>query len=128
MLLSLLIVLAMGLGLALFVWRVTTASPVINRVATRWFWCRFHTQNVNAAFQEDPWSGRPVGISRCTAFTPPSAISCDKNCLHLRKLDPARDPEADAERAAEQMLVQPPRSGADADRVVEELLIELQRK
>lgn len=128
MLLSLLIVLAMGLGLALFVWKVSTASPVINRVVTRWFWCRFRTQNVNAEFQEDPWSGRPVGISRCTAFTPPAAITCDKGCLRLQRLDPARDPEADAERATEGMLIQPPGSRADADRAAEELLIVLQRR
>lgn len=128
MLLSLLIVLAMGFGLALFVWKVSTASPVINHVVTRWFWCRFRRQNVNAEFQEDPWSGRPVGIERCTAFTPPAAITCGKDCLGLRKLDPARDPEADAERAAERMLIQPPRSRTDADRVAEELLTELQRR
>jgi hypothetical protein len=128
MLLSLLIVLAMGFGLAFFVWKVSSASPVIKRVVTRWFWCRFRTQNVNAEFQEDPWSGRPVGISRCTAFTPPSAITCDKECLRLRQLDPARDLEADAERAAEEMLIQPPRSRADADRLAEELLIALLRR
>ena len=128
MLLSLLMVLAMGLGLALFVWKVSTASPVVNRVVTRWFWCRFRTQNVNAEFQEHPWSGRPVGISRCTAFTPPSAITCDKACLRLRRLDRAADLDAGAERAAEGMWIPPSRSTADADRVAEELLVELQRR
>jgi len=128
MLLSLLIVLAIGFGLALFVWKVSTASPVINRVVTRWFWCRFRRQNVNAEFQEDPWSGRPVSISRCTAFAPPSAITCDKDCLRLRRLDPALDLDADAERVAEGMLIPPPHLTADADRVAEELLIELQRR
>jgi hypothetical protein len=128
MLLSLLIVLAMGLGLAVLVWRVSTVSGGIDRVVTRWFWCRFRTQNVNAEFQEDPWSGRPVGISRCTAFTPPSAITCDKDCLRLRRLDPASNLDAAAERVAEGMLIPPPRSAADADRVAEELLVELQRR
>ena len=128
MLLSFLIVLAMGFGLALFVWKVSTASPVINRVVTRWLWCRFRTQNVNAEFQEDPRSGRPVDISRCTAFTPPSEITCDKDCLRLRRLDPAPDLDADAERVAEGMLIPPLRSTADTDRVAEELLVELQRR
>jgi hypothetical protein len=54
MLLSLLIVLAMGLGLVLFVWGVFTALPVVNRVVTRSFWCRFRKRNVSAEFQEDP--------------------------------------------------------------------------
>jgi len=128
MLLSFLIVLTMGLGLLLFVWKVSTASPVINRVVTRSLWCRFRTQNVKAEFQEDPWSGRPVDISRCTAFTPPSGITCDKDCLRLRRLDPARDLDADAERVAKGMLIPPPRSTADAHRVAEELLVELQRR
>ena len=128
MLPSLLIVLAVGLGLALFVWKVPTASPVINRVVTRWFWCRFRTQHVNAEFQEDLWSGRPVDISRGAALTPPSEITCDKDCLRLRRLDPAPDLDADAERVAEGMLILPPRSTADADRVAEELLVEFQRR
>ena len=126
--LSLLIVLAMGFGLALFVWKVSTAWPVVHRVVTRWFWCRFRTQNVNAEFQEDPWSGRRVGINLCTAFTPPSAITCDRECLLLWRLDPALDRDADAERVAEGMLMPPPRSTADANRLAEELLIELQRR
>jgi hypothetical protein len=121
---SLTLVLGVGLGLALLVWKVTTAPPVIHRVVTQWLWCPFRAQNVEAELQEDPWNGRRVGISRCTAFTPPTAIICDKDCLRLR-LDPARDLEANAQRLAEGMLVQPPQSTAERDRVTEELLIEL---
>ena len=128
MLPSLLIVLAVGLGLALLVWTVPTASPVINRVVTRWFSCRFRTQHVNAEFQEDLWSGRPVDISRGTTLTSPSEITCDKDCLWLRRLDPAPDLDADAERVAESMSVTSARSTADAARVAEELLVELQRR
>jgi hypothetical protein len=128
MLLSLLIVLAMGLGLVLLVWGVFTALPVVNRVVTRSFWCRFRRRNVSAEFQENPWSGRPVDVTRCTAFEPSSAITCDKDCLRLRRLDPARHFEADAERVAEERLIQPPRSTANADRVAEDLLIELRRR
>jgi hypothetical protein len=125
MLLSLLIVLAMGLGLVLFVWGVFTALPVVNRVVTRSFWCRFRKRNVSAEFQEDPWSGWPVEITRCTAFEPSSAITCDKDCLRLRKLDRARDSEADAEWGAEDVLIEPRWVTADAERLLaEELFVD----
>jgi hypothetical protein len=102
--LSLLIVLAMGLGLALFVWKVSTALPVIDRVVSRWFWCRFRAQDVDAELPEDSWTSRPVGIN------PASAL------------------DRDAGRVAEVMSISPPHSTAEADRVAEELLIELQRR
>jgi hypothetical protein len=127
MLLSLLIVLVMGLGLVLFVWAVFTALPVVNRVVTRSLWCRFRKRNVSAEFHEDPWGGRPVDVTRCTAFEPSSAITCDKGCLHLRKLDPACDSETGGEQVAEDMLIEPRGVRADAERVAEELLIELRR-
>ena len=73
--LSLLIVLAVGLGLVLFVWAVVSALPVVNRVATGAFWCPFRKRNVSAQSQEDPWRGRPVDITHCTAFEPTSAIT-----------------------------------------------------
>jgi hypothetical protein len=81
MLLSLLIVLAMGIGLALLAWKASTALPVVYRVFTRSFWCPFRNQRVDAEFQEDPWSGRAVDVSRCSAFAPSSAITCDKACV-----------------------------------------------
>ena len=134
MLLSLLIVLATGLGLILFVWAVFTALPVVNRAVTRSFWCPFRKLNVSADLQEDPWSGRPVEITGCTAFKPFSAITCDKACLRLRKLDPARDSEADAEWGAEDVLIEPRCVTASAGRLfteelllAEELLMELRR-
>jgi hypothetical protein len=125
MLLSLLIVLATGLGLVLFVWAVVTALPVVNRLATGAFWCPFRKRNVSAQLQEDPWSGRPVDITHCTAFEPPSAISCDKECLRLRKLEPARDSETDGERGTEDVLIEPRWVTADAKRrLAEELFVD----
>jgi hypothetical protein len=125
MLLSLLVVLATGLGLVLFVWAVFAAFPVVTRVVTRSFWCRFRKQNVSAGFQEDPWSGRPVEITGCTAFKPSSAITCDKACLRLRKLDPVRDSETDAEWGAEDVLIEPRWVTADAERrLAEELFVD----
>jgi hypothetical protein len=48
--LSLLIVLATGLGLVLFVWAVFATMQVANRVIARSFWCRFRRRNVSAEF------------------------------------------------------------------------------
>jgi hypothetical protein len=125
MLLSLLIVLATGFGLVLFVWGVFTSMPVVNSVVTRSFWCRFRKRNVSAQFQEDTWSGRRVEITSCTAFEPSSAITCDRGCLRLRKLDPARDSEADAEWATEDVLIEPRWVTADTERrLAEELFVD----
>jgi hypothetical protein len=127
MLLSLLIVLAIGLGLALFVWKISTASPVIYRLVNRSFWCPFRTQTSTPSSKSI--RGVDAGSASVAApHTPPSAITCDKPCLRLRKLDPPRDLEAEAERKAEDMMVQAPQSKAEATRVAEELLIELQRR
>ena len=122
MLLSLLIVLATGLGLVLCVWAVFAAMPVVKRVVTRSFWCRFRTRNVTVELQEDPWSGRPIDITRCTAFEPSSAITCDKACLRLRKLDPVHDSAADGQLETEEMLIEPRWVTADAERRLAEEL------
>ena len=127
MILSLLIVLTMGLGLVLLLWGASTAFPVVNRVVTRSFWCRFRWEDVTAEFQEDAWNGRRVDVNRCSAFEPSSAITCDKVCLRLQHLEAAPGVDAQAEAAAEETPILP-RSTADADRVAEELLIELQRR
>jgi hypothetical protein len=43
-------------------------------------------RNVTAEFMEEAWGGTPVEVSRCTAFTPSTSITCDKLCLRLKKL------------------------------------------
>ena len=93
MFLSLLIVLAMGFGMVLLVWGVSTMLPSVNRIVTRSFWCRFRKRNVSAEFQECS-CGQLIDVTRCTAFKPSSAIACKKDCLRLEQLDPVRDSEA----------------------------------
>ncbi|HEX9818726.1 MAG TPA: hypothetical protein VGD07_03830 [Methylomirabilota bacterium] len=87
LLVSLLIVLVMGLALVLLVWGAFTVFPTVNRAVTRSFWCPFRRRDVSAEFQEDAWDDRPLDVTRCTAFEPPSAITCDKACLHPPKVD-----------------------------------------
>lgn len=85
LLVSLLIVLGLGLGLVLSVWGVFRVWPSVNRVVTRSFWCPFRRRAVSAGFEEDAWDGHAVDVTRCTAFEPPSAITCDKACLTHRR-------------------------------------------
>ena len=91
---SLLIVLAMGVGLALSVWGVYVALPAVNRVVTRAFWCPFRGRDVSAEFGERAWDGRFVDVTRCSAFEPACAVTCDKACLALGTLEPPHHPAA----------------------------------
>ena len=96
LLVSMLIVLAMGIGLALSVWGVYVALPAVNRVVTRVFWCPFRGRDVSADLAEKAWDGRFVDVVCCSAFEPASAVSCDKACLRLGALEPPHHPAATA--------------------------------
>lgn len=62
------------------------------RGVTRSFRCPFRQTNVAVEFQETVWDARRVGVSRCTAFTPPTAIDCERRCLELTAFEaPSRD-------------------------------------
>lgn len=82
------IVLALGTALGLLLIAMFGALPGVTRTVIRSFRCPFLKRNVTAEFQEEAWDGRPVEVSRCTAFTPPTAITCEKLCLRLKK-DPS---------------------------------------
>ena len=86
---TLALILMVGFGLVLMVWSVFAAFPQVNRAARRSFWCPFKNQNVTAEFQEDAWDDTPTRVDRCSAFTPPAAVGCDRLCLKLAKLPAA---------------------------------------
>lgn len=44
------------------------------------FWCPLKTQNVQVDFEIEAWDGRCVDVTRCSAFNPPTAVTCDKRC------------------------------------------------
>ncbi len=94
LLFSLLIVLALGVGLVLAVWGVYVALPAVNRVVTRALWCPFRHRDVSADFAERAWDGRFVDVTRCSAFEPGCAVTCDKACLALGTLEPPHHPAA----------------------------------
>ncbi len=90
---TLAIILAVGLGLQVLVRGVFAIFPRVTRLVERSFWCPFRDVNVTAEFQRDPWNDNPLSVDRCSAFTPPTAITCDRRCVRLAKL-PAAQHEA----------------------------------
>lgn len=79
------IVLALATALGLLLMVMFGALRGVTRTVSRSFWCPFLDRNVTAEFREEAWNGRPVEVNRCTAFTPPTAITCAKSCLQMGK-------------------------------------------
>lgn len=88
-------VLLFAVSLVLLIWGVFSVLPTVNRRVARSFWCPFCERNVTVDFEEEAWDGARLGVSRCTAFTPPEAVTCEKLCLRLDRL-----PVSKRERAA----------------------------
>jgi len=84
--LAILIVLASVTAFALLV--VAALGPLRKkpRTVTRAFWCPFRARAVTAEFREDAWDGTRLAVKQCSVFSPPTAITCEKRCLHLYKL------------------------------------------
>jgi hypothetical protein len=57
---------------------------------TRAFRCPFRDEDVRVEFAERAWDGRRVDVCRCSAFAPPSAVTCDKGCVDLPALPATR--------------------------------------
>ena len=87
---SIIIVLALMTALALLVIIAVGALPGAVRTVRRSFWCPFLDRNVTADFREQAWDGRRVEVDRCTAFSPATAIACEKLCLGLKKFPTTR--------------------------------------
>ncbi len=49
------------------------------------FRCPVRGQDVNAVFQESVWDGRRLDVERCSAFTPPEDVRCNKVCTLLSR-------------------------------------------
>ena len=45
------------------------------------FWCPVRAQDVRVEFQVDVWDGTLTDVKRCSAFSPPTAVACEKRCL-----------------------------------------------
>jgi hypothetical protein len=53
------------------------------RRATRTVWCPVRDRRLTATMQEELWDGRRVDVEECSAFSPPTAVTCGKACLRI---------------------------------------------
>jgi len=90
------IILALATAAALSLVVVFGGMPGVTRAAMRAFWCPVQGRNVTAEFDEEVWDGKLVAVHRCSAFSPPAAIGCDKACLRMKRLQAMRRTAAPA--------------------------------
>ena len=57
----------------------------VRRRVTRTVWCPVHDRKLTATLEEEVWDGRRVDVNQCSAFSPPTAVTCGKACLRLTK-------------------------------------------
>ncbi len=86
------IIIVLSLGTAIGLLLVAAFGPLrhTTRTLMRSFWCPFRDSEVTAEFQEDAWNGKPLEVNQCSVFSPPTAITCEKLCVHLEKFRSAR--------------------------------------
>ena len=53
------------------------------RHVTRAVWCPVKDRTLSAQLEEEIWDGRRVDIDACLAFSPTTAVTCEKACLRL---------------------------------------------
>jgi hypothetical protein len=78
-----------ALAAALVLVFVRILGPRLFRGTLAWayaFRCPIKDQDVATDFRETMWDGRRLDVERCSAFTPPEDVRCDKACLHLDRL------------------------------------------
>ncbi|HLC40747.1 MAG TPA: hypothetical protein VJO34_03860 [Methylomirabilota bacterium] len=88
------IALAIAVALGLTLASAFGSMPGAIRAVRRTFWCPFKGRNATAEIQEQVWDGTPVDVTQCSLFAPPSAVTCERLCLTLRKLPPAKEKAA----------------------------------
>jgi hypothetical protein len=91
---TLAIVLLLGLTLIVSVRRLFTREPRITRHFARVFWCPFKQRNVTVDFQEEAWQNRRNTVETCSAFEPPTAVTCARQCLGDDRLEAPRETSA----------------------------------
>jgi hypothetical protein len=76
----LLAVLVLGMVL---VWVLVNGAWLFpgTRPLRRAFHCPYRGQDVDVEFSVAAWDGRAVDVRACSAFAPPTCVTCDKRCL-----------------------------------------------
>jgi hypothetical protein len=49
-------------------------------------WCPIRGTEVQLSLRETAPEGRPIDVTACSAFMPPTAITCDRRCLGRRHI------------------------------------------
>jgi hypothetical protein len=70
-------------GWGVVITAVLLLATLVVAVGRRRFWCDQAQREVAVDFQENGFPGfrRPVAVLRCSAFQPPTAITCCRSCL-----------------------------------------------
>jgi hypothetical protein len=53
------------------------------RRVARTVWCPVKDRTLSAELVETVWEGRRLDVAECAAFSPPTAVTCEKACLRL---------------------------------------------
>jgi hypothetical protein len=51
------------------------------RKVHRKIWCPIRGTEIQLSLLEAAPEGRPIDVTACSAFTPPTAVTCDRRCL-----------------------------------------------
>jgi hypothetical protein len=81
--LPIVVYLALLTVLVLLVVRYRGLMRGASRPVTRTVWCPVHDHQLTAELAEEFWDGRRVDVNQCSAFSPPTAVTCTKACLRL---------------------------------------------
>ena len=78
-----------ALAAAVVLFAIRLLGPHLFRGTLTWrysFRCPGKPQDVEADFRESEWDGRHLDVERCSAFTPPEDVRCNKACAFLARL------------------------------------------
>ena len=78
-----------ALAIALVLLVVRAFGTRLFRGVVTWhyaFRCPAERGDVTADFHESAWDGRRLDVKRCSAFTPPEEVRCDKACILIGPL------------------------------------------
>jgi hypothetical protein len=57
----------------------------LRRPVTQSVWCPVQDRHLTATLEEEVWDGARVDVRECSAFLPPTAVTCEKACLRLTR-------------------------------------------
>ena len=57
----------------------------VRHPVARSVWCPMKDVRVTATLLEEVWDGQRIDVAACSAFSPPTAVTCSKACLRITK-------------------------------------------